>query len=142
FAGPGEQLSASTGLDAHGAASLRGLALPFNTTRKPTHHVLNQPIVAGPWPEPVTEAVIVPLSSRRCIVFGLSPRLPCDSVYSDFLRQIVELLQASKERVRALANRITIEAERRDLLMQAPIAAAITRGPSHRFELANSRYIE
>src|SRR5690606_16546919 len=54
-----------------------------------------------------------------------------------FLEQVIALLNAAKARVEETTRRTTVEVERRNLLLQAPMAAALLVGPEHRFELAN-----
>ena len=76
------------------------------------------------------------------IVFGVSPRFPFDQTYREFLLQMGDSLFAVQQRLVALRERATTENERRDLLMRAPVAAALLTGPEHRFELANARYEE
>ena len=101
----------------------------------PGRHALDEPLAVGPWPEPVTEVLVVPIDSAvdRVLVFGVSSRLPLDDEYESFLGQIVE------HAVSALA-RLRTEGERRNLLEQAPVAAALLTGPEHVFEIANPPY--
>lgn len=98
---------------------------------------LDNPVAAGAWPEPVTELYLVPLTGfgREVLVFGLSPRLSFDEPYRDFLHQVVEQLVSALARAR-------VEHERRQLLMQAPVATALLTGPEHTFEIANPLYVE
>jgi PAS domain S-box-containing protein len=51
------------------------------------------PIVCKPWPEPVTQGYVLPISVRASsiqavMVFGISPRLPFDDSYRTFLQLI------------------------------------------------------
>lgn len=108
----------------------------------PTRIELDAPIAAAPWPEPVTDLFLVPMGERATLLYGLSPRLPFDDTYRDFLLQLTDSVGAARQRVEAIARRISIESERQDLLMQAPVATAILVGPEHRFELANRLYVE
>lgn len=112
-------------------------------------------IHAGPWPERVERALLVPLALGgnddldAVLVVGLSPRLPADERYRDFLRLLSGQVAAQVVRVDALVTaaraRAETEAERRrqhDLFMQTPIAIAIVEGPSHRCVFANTVYLE
>jgi PAS domain S-box-containing protein len=60
-------------------------------------------IICDPWPEPVTRAYVLPLSTpassvQAALVFGISPRLPFDQHYETFFRlvgsRIAGLLQS------------------------------------------------
>jgi signal transduction histidine kinase/CheY-like chemotaxis protein len=96
------------------------------------------------WPEPVTNAVII--TPRRpgleSLVFGLSPRLQLDSAYRELFEQIVEQLELAAARLEAFRVRAEVESERRNLLLQAPVATALLIGPRHVFELANPLFRE
>ncbi len=98
---------------------------------------LAEPLHCSAWPEPVTEAKVYALDGAPGghVVFGLSPRLPLDASYEDFLRQILEQVASSQAR-------IAVGFERRRLLLQAPVAAALLTGPDHLFEMANPRYVQ
>ncbi len=103
-------------------------------------------VVAGPWPEPVSEIYVARLAqpeagaTRGFVVFGLSPRLPFDAGYRAFLEQIAAHLGVVRARVDAAHVRTVIERERDNLLLQAPVAVSIISGPDHTFQLANARY--
>ena len=75
-------------------------------------------------------------------MFGLSPRLAFDGDYREFLKRIVEQIEHAAARIQAFRVRAIAEAERRSLIMQAPIATALLTGPRHVFELANPHYRE
>lgn len=131
-----EGSTARVGLGAEQAALLDasvGKGLPAG------RHTLPQPIEARPWPEPVSEVLVLPLGSPEgarppgFIVFGLSPRLPFDAAYQNFLELLVENLSAAEARAR-------VDEERRNLLEMAPVAAALLRGADYVFEIANPRY--
>ncbi len=95
------------------------------------------------WPEPVTQAVAIRCASQaRHLLFGVSPRLPLDANYRDFFRQIVDEVEQAFTRIEAFRARAVAEADRRNLIMQAPIATAIVTGPRHVYELANPLYRE
>jgi signal transduction histidine kinase len=86
-------------------------------------------------PEPVTEAFVLPIQgAQEALVFGLNPRLPFDEAYRGFLEQIVEHVVSARGRARYAS-------ERRNLLLQAPVAAALLSGPHHVFEVANPLYL-
>ena len=60
---------------------------------------------AGPWPEPVRRALLLPLvladgAPDAVLVVGLSPRLPLDEAYRDFLRLLARQLVADVTRLR------------------------------------------
>jgi signal transduction histidine kinase/ActR/RegA family two-component response regulator len=97
------------------------------------------------WPEPVSDAVVVPIGSARRVtgylLCGLSPRLPFDDAYREYLRQLGEHVAHSLERIEAFHLRAVVETERNSLLEQAPVATALMTGPDHVFQLANPRYL-
>jgi signal transduction histidine kinase/CheY-like chemotaxis protein len=111
----------------------------------PAEIVLADGIAAGVWPEPVTRVFAAELPSgsaaaRHTIAFGLSPRLPFDDGYRRFLQQIVDQASAALRRIdNAAASRAT-EEQRDNLLMHAPVAAALLTGPTHVCQLANPLY--
>jgi signal transduction histidine kinase/ActR/RegA family two-component response regulator len=95
--------------------------------------------LAHTWPEPVSH-LYAHSSKTQCAgiwVFGLGPRLPFDASYRDFLIDVVEQIDLACARVDASCTGAMMVAERRNLLLQAPIAAALLSGPEHVFELAN-----
>jgi signal transduction histidine kinase/CheY-like chemotaxis protein len=102
---------------------------------------LRRPMATGPWPAPVREVFVLP-ALGGLVVFGLSGYLPFDDTYRVFLVQLVEAIAMAHERSEALSVRATAEAERRDLLLQAPIATALLTGPDLVHELANPQYVE
>lgn len=109
---------------------------------------LAQPIVQSRcrWPEAVDEVFIARTASRDqrtdsgYVVFGLSPRLPLDDSYRDYLRQMAECIGQADARNEALHVRAILENERNNLLDQAPVATAVLTGPKHVFLLANPLY--
>ncbi len=91
---------------------------------------------------PIEHAYVAPFqasdsASETFVVLGVSSRLSLDQAYARFLEQVIALLNAAKARVEETTRRTTVEVERRNLLLQAPMAAALLVGPEHRFELAN-----
>ncbi len=104
---------------------------------------LAEPRATDAWPEPVTQAVALHCpSTGKHLVFGVSPRLPLDAVYRDLFRQIVDEIEQASARIEAFRARAVAEADRRNLILQAPIATAIVTGPRHVYELANPLYLE
>lgn len=138
--GSGGELLHCYGLDEAGKQQLVSWARRSGRLTEPTHHALHGPVVAGPWPEPVTHAFAMHHEDGM-VVLGTSPRLPFDDAYRNFLIQLVESTESARACIEAINRRIGVERERRDLLMQAPVGAAILMGPEHTFELANARYV-
>ncbi|MBN9161938.1 MAG: hypothetical protein BGO98_23650 [Myxococcales bacterium 68-20] len=103
---------------------------------------------AGPWPEPVTRALIATVTTRpaarttEVMVLGTSPRLPLDDAYRNHLGRIVEVIGQIHARVATTQARTRAEAERSDLLRQAPVATLFSVGREQRIELANQAFIE
>jgi signal transduction histidine kinase/ActR/RegA family two-component response regulator len=102
-------------------------------------------IHAGPAPEPIRAAMVLPLTRAGLaypygfMVAGLNPRRALDDRYSGFFELAAEQVVAALGNVLAREHS---EAERRRLhsfLMQAPAAVAIVRGPALVFEFANHR---
>jgi signal transduction histidine kinase/CheY-like chemotaxis protein len=144
---------ATSGLDAIRSAAIVNAAssalreapaqqdlVPFELTQAPA-------MPGDPWPEDSTHAVALRLragdSADDCeqLVVGLSPRLPFDRAYEEHLHGIVRLLSGALQRIESQRARIAAEDARNDLLMQAPVAAALMMGPEWRFELANRAYV-
>ena len=100
----------------------------------------------SPWPEPVSHIFVAPIASSAqrtasgYVVFGISPRLPFDAAYRDYLLQLAEGVSQAQSRVEALHIRAVMEDERNNLLEQAPVATAMMTGPDHVFRLANPLY--
>jgi signal transduction histidine kinase/ActR/RegA family two-component response regulator len=104
---------------------------------------LEAPRARAPWPEPVSQAFEITCRAPAArLTFGLSPRLSFDARYLEFLRQIVEQIEHASARIQAFRVRAVAEAERRNLIMQAPVATALLTGPRHVFELTNPHYQE
>ncbi len=106
----------------------------------PTVIALDRPLPRPPWPAPVREVFVVP-ALDGLVGFGLSAYLSFDAGYRAFVLQLLRAIDLAHDRSRAHAIRASTEAERRDLLMQAPIATALMTGPDHVFMLANPRYV-
>ncbi|MDB4971125.1 MAG: response regulator [Myxococcales bacterium] len=116
-------------------------ALPVGVAASPTSSL-------GSLSDVVSEVFVAPLANRSCagangfIVFGISPLLPFDGRYNDFLVQISEQLVLAQARVEAFRIRAATEGERNNLLLQAPVPTALLTGPGHVFQLANPLYHE
>lgn len=106
------------------------------------------PITAGPYTEPIRQAIVLRLTRRGAarpygfLIAGINPRQALDDDYQAFF----EL--ASEHLVTALANSLALsdaEHARNRLyrqFMQAPVAVSLVAGPEHVYELANPRYEE
>jgi signal transduction histidine kinase len=103
---------------------------------------MSQELGDVPWPEPLSEAYVTYLDARTLIVFGLNPRIPFDDAFREHLRQIADHLAGAQQRIAAARRGAELESERRNLLLQAPVATALMTGPKHVFELANRLYCE
>ena len=99
-------------------------------------------VESQPWPEPLSEAYVTYIDARTFIVFGLNPRIPFDDANREHFRQIADHLAAAQQRIAATRRTVEMESERRNLLLQAPVATALMTGPRHIFELANPLYCE
>lgn len=124
-------------------------------------------VVGGAWPEPVREAYLLPIiqpgqeqHSDGVLVFGVNPRKVFDADQQAFFEAITQhtanafavVASVEQERVRVEAQleleraRATVHQQASDelnrLLMQAPVAIAIFRGPAFVVELANNAYLE
>ena len=67
------------------------------------------PLVAAPWPEPVTRALVLPLAqgdggTSAMLVVGLSPRLPPDDDYRSFVQLLARQIAVSLSSARAYAQ--------------------------------------
>jgi signal transduction histidine kinase len=99
----------------------------------------------GPWPEPANAVFVTSIArpsdrATMVAVFGTSPRLGFDDDYRSFLLQLGDHLATARARIGAWRIRAIVEAERNNLLLQAPIATAVMTGPEHVFQLANPLY--
>lgn len=151
---------ATSGLDAAGTAAVSahlsaGLSARLAAdTRSPSEHLLTLIDMSGvpglpgtPWPEASTQAVALPLragpgsAKYGQLVIGLSPRLPYDSGYREHVLGLERQLTSAAQRIHSQGARLAAEGARRDLLLQAPFAAALMVGPGWRYELANDLYV-
>ena len=99
----------------------------------------------GPWPEPSTHAIAIAMREEetnavQVLVIGQSPRLPADDAHDAHVRGIARQLAATATRIDSQSRQVAAEMSRKDLLLQAPFAAALLVGPAWRFTLANPLY--
>ncbi len=112
-----------------------------NGSLEPREIELASGVVAGVWPEPVKRVFVAPLPGHDlALVVGLSPRLPFDERYRSYLLQTAEQLAAALGRIDSASASRAAERQRDDLLMHAPVAAAMMTGPTHVFQLVNPPY--
>ncbi|HEX8536169.1 MAG TPA: ATP-binding protein, partial [Cystobacter sp.] len=114
------RLAASTGVERGGPAAPAELRLaedapwPLAEVLRSDHEVLVEDLGSrfgalpgGPWPEPTTRALLLPVSlgssgeTNAVLVAGLSPRLPLDGGYRDFLQLLARQVAADAARARA-----------------------------------------
>ncbi|EPX57205.1 GAF sensor signal transduction histidine kinase [Cystobacter fuscus DSM 2262] len=114
------RLVASTSVERGGRAAPVQLALaenapwPLNEALRSGREVLVEDLGSrfgalpgGPWPEPTTRALLLPMSlgssggADAVLVVGLSPRLPLDEGYRDFLQLLARQVAADAARARA-----------------------------------------
>ena len=108
-----------------------------------------------PWPEAATQVYVAPLMASRqeglkgLILFGLSPRLPWDAAYRQYLDHLAERISQALARRHAdlererLLREVRAQQERlKNLFAQAPAFMCVVDGPDHVFSLANERYYE
>ncbi len=82
------------------------------------------PLPGRPWPEPSTSAFVAPLGDGRVsrvsgfLVLGLSPRIPFDAAYRDYLLQFAEHLALALARIGTYQAKEDAAAERDALLIE------------------------
>lgn len=135
-------MSHGAALSQDDAAVLRDALAELPASEPATTRSLSRPIIMDATGDSVSEVFIARLGTRRFLLFGLSSRLPFDADYRKFLLQLVESIHTTRDRAIAVATHRSSEVERRDLLMQAPVATALLFGPQHKFQLANPLYEE
>jgi len=112
-------------------------------------------VPAGPWPEPVQQALVLPLPAPTAgtlagfMVAGLNPRRPLDEEYRDWLALVAQRVASAiadarsfdeeRQRARALAeldraktaffSNVSHELRTPLALMQGPLADALESGP-------------
>lgn len=93
------------------------------------------------WPEPTDRVVVSSVGAvSNALVFGLSPRLPFDEGYRSYLAQLVAQVNSALRRIENADASRSMERQRDNLLMHAPVATALLVGPEHRYQLANPLY--
>jgi PAS domain S-box-containing protein len=112
-------------------------------------------IVSDRWPEPVRDALTLPLtmghSARQAhgvVILGINPRLPLDDESVRFASRVAHEIATALDALQRLAReraaaRTAADAERELLtgvFELAPSFMAVLRGPEHVFELANPAY--
>nr|HEX4313377.1 ATP-binding protein [Kofleriaceae bacterium] len=95
-------------------------------------------------PDRVLTVPIVQDSGERRgeLLLGVAATRPCDDALRDHAALLGLLLGNALARLDASAARVSAEHARTNLLMHAPVGAALMVGPDLRFELANRRYVE
>ena len=120
-------------------------ALPASALK--THVVIKaEDLAPGALPDGCLGVFVVPFQMSPVVgpmgllVFGLSAQLPFNEPYRTHLEQIAEHTELALARINAQTVRAMTDAERNNLLLQAPVATALMAGPEHVFQLANSLY--
>jgi signal transduction histidine kinase/CheY-like chemotaxis protein len=132
------QVRAATGLD---DAERDAVLAQLDATGAPVE--LSVPVAArlgGLWSAPSTRALALPIADRDYLVFGASPRLPFDAEYRAQLAGLTRQVVSAATRIDAVRARIEAERARTNLLLQAPVAAALLVGDDWRYEIANAPY--
>ena len=143
----GDVLAQTPNLGALAAAEVTKHVRACTESRRPIELPVNG-LPGGPWPEPGAHAAIVPLGQREdkvtegILVIGLSPRLPFDMAYEQHVLDIARMLDEAGQRIASWAARVAAERSRADLLLHAPVPAALLVGPQWRYELANQAYVD
>ncbi|MEO7237018.1 MAG: PAS domain-containing protein [Gemmatimonadales bacterium] len=114
-------------------------------------------IVRDLWPEPVCEALTVPLAAavanpapHGVVIIGLNPRIPLDHFYTNFVEQLAREIATALDRVRRddqeRQSALAAARAERELLERvfelSPAFLAVLRGPEHIFELANPAFFQ
>jgi signal transduction histidine kinase/ActR/RegA family two-component response regulator len=138
----GVQPATAAALDAHFRDDLPRIAAGADPWPLPASIA----VTCAPWQEEVASVYVVPIGNGEelsgYLLVGLSPRLPFDAPYRDYLRQLGERMAQSRQRIEAFHVRALVEHERNSLLQQAPVATALLTGPRHVFQLANPLFLE
>ena len=110
------------------------------------------PLHAGPYPEPITKVVILPLTRPNLavphgfVVAGVNPRHALDDAYRGFFDLAMEHVVTALTNALADVNERRLAEEQRaklfELFMQAPAGICVSSGPNHVFELSNPPYRE
>lgn len=101
---------------------------------------------AGPYPEPLTNAIVLPLQRPGSegpygwMVVGVSPRRALDAEYETFFELAREHVAAAIANAAASAYTEQERLRLQSFLQDAPAAIAVFRGPKLVFDLASARY--
>ena len=82
----------------------------------------------------------VGVDATLAVAFTLSPRLPLDPAFRQFLEQFTLLVAGARRRIDIDAQRRIVEAERDRLLLDAPVGAAVMVGEALVYHLVNPIY--
>ncbi|MDB5051355.1 MAG: histidine kinase [Fibrobacteres bacterium] len=102
-----------------------------------------RPRPGAPWPEPCDHALVLPLKGGSpnvpagILVLGISPRLPLDKAYREYLELVADGVAKALADTRAHAETDQQRTWLHALFMQAPALICILRGPEHVFGFAN-----
>ncbi|HKP61751.1 MAG TPA: ATP-binding protein [Polyangiales bacterium] len=83
----------------------------------------------GPWPEPSTRAVVVHLrpptdaTPQGLLIVGLSPRLPYDRFYEEYILDVSRLLHEAAQRIAARVDSERTAVEREELVRELRAAS-------------------
>src|SRR4051812_9185559 len=105
-------------------------------------------VPGGRWPEPATSALVLPIlapgqeQAAGVLVAGLTPRLPFDESYRDFLRSVAGQIGNAIANVQIHQREHAAREQLERLFEQAPAAIALLNGPDHVFTLADPRYLD
>ncbi|MGV3494059.1 MAG: ATP-binding protein [Ramlibacter sp.] len=136
----GARLVAQVGLEGHAAAAaqLPSPTAPWPLAEEPMVLGADRlapcgPLHAGPWPEPVREAMVLPLGAGAVhgwLVCGASPRRQLDGGYQDFLAMVANNVAAALDS----ARRAQDERRRAEMLAELDRAkTAFFSNVSHEF---------
>ena len=103
------------------------------------------PVVAGAYPEAITQAVVLPLGRGPGrplgqLVVGVNPRKKLDSDYASFFELVREQVVAALANAVALVAVVSERARLQSLLLGVPAMIAICSGRDLVFDLVNERY--
>ncbi len=102
----------------------------------------------GAWSVPPREALIVPVLSGAArtacgaLVLGINPYRPHDADLIGFAQLVAGQIAAAFGAVEARQRDADEMGRLRQLFEQSPSFMAVLRGPEHRFELVNARYLQ
>ncbi len=133
---------------------LNGAPWPFadmvagrESLRAPLAGLLADP-PKGAWAIPPTEALIVPVAKagaegpNGALVLGVNPYRPQDPEILGFAQLIAGQIAGALATVDARLGEAAEMARLQQLFEQSPSFIAVLRGPHHRFEMVNPRYLQ